>query len=61
MAKRKHQDVRLTLTAVRLPSEVLEGLRRVRERDGVGISEQVRRALTIWLKARRALPKRGRG
>ncbi|MDP1568962.1 MAG: ribbon-helix-helix domain-containing protein [Vicinamibacterales bacterium] len=36
-------------TAFRIDPEILEGLRQVKERDGVPVSEQVRRALTAWL------------
>jgi len=36
-------------TNFRLESELLEGLRRIKERDGIGISEQVRRAVQDWL------------
>jgi hypothetical protein len=39
-------------TNFRLESELLEGLREVRERDGIPISEQVRRAIRDWLKAK---------
>lgn len=44
---------RQTLTAFRLPADILDAMRYVRERDGIGLSEQVRRAL------RDALVKRG--
>jgi len=33
-----------------LESELLEGLQQVRERDGIPVSEQVRRAIQAWLK-----------
>jgi hypothetical protein len=33
-----------------IDAELLEGLRRVKDRDGIGISEQVRRAIRSWLK-----------
>lgn len=36
-------------TTYRIDDDILEGLRQVRERDGVPVSEQVRRALTAWL------------
>ncbi len=36
-------------TNFRLESELLEGLQRIKERDGIGISEQVRRAVQDWL------------
>jgi len=36
-----------------LESELLEGLQQVRERDGIPVSEQVRRAIQAWLKEKR--------
>jgi hypothetical protein len=39
-------------TAFRIESEILDGLKEVRERDGVPISEQVRRALRSWLESK---------
>jgi len=36
-------------TGFRIEPEILDGLKAVKERDGVPISEQVRRALTAWL------------
>jgi hypothetical protein len=36
-------------TAFRIDREILAGLQTVKERDGVPISEQVRRALVAWL------------
>jgi len=33
-----------------LESELLAGLQQVRERDGIPVSEQVRRAIQAWLK-----------
>jgi hypothetical protein len=40
----------------RIGDELLHGLRVVRERDGVSVSEQVRRAVRSWLVERRVLP-----
>jgi hypothetical protein len=37
------------LTAFRIDPDVMEGLRRVKDRDGVPISVQVDRALRAWL------------
>jgi hypothetical protein len=37
------------LTAFRIDPDVMEGLRRVKDRDGVPISVQVDRALRTWL------------
>ena len=39
-------------TAFRLDPEILDGLQAVKDRDGVPISEQVRRALKAWLEGR---------
>jgi hypothetical protein len=39
------------LTAFRIAPEVMAGLRRVKERDGVPLSVQVHRALVAWLKS----------
>jgi hypothetical protein len=36
-------------TAFRLDPELLDGLLFVKERDGIPLSEQVRRALRTWL------------
>jgi hypothetical protein len=33
----------------RVEDDLLEGLREVKERDGIPVSEQVRRALRAWL------------
>jgi hypothetical protein len=38
--------------AFRIDPPILEGLQTVKERDGVPISEQVRRALRAWLEAK---------
>ena len=40
---------RRKLAAFRLDREIIDGLRRVKERDGIPTSEQVRRALIEWL------------
>ncbi len=39
-------------TAFRIEPEILDGLQRVKIRDGIPISEQVRRALREWLARR---------
>ena len=36
-------------TAFRLEAEIRDGLQAVKERDGIPLSEQVRRALRAWL------------
>ena len=43
-------------TAFRLDQDLMNGLRAVKERDGVPISEQVRRAVRVWLEAKGAMP-----
>ena len=39
-------------TAFRLDMDLMEGLRTVKERDGIPISEQVRRAVKAWLESK---------
>jgi hypothetical protein len=36
----------------RIDEEILDALRRIKERDGVPISEQLRRALLAWIQAK---------
>ena len=45
MAPRKHH-------AFRIDEDLFEGLQTIAERDGVQISEQVRRAIRAWLEAK---------
>jgi hypothetical protein len=57
----REQMPRLVAATFRLEPEILDGLDKVKVRDGIPHSEQVRRALKAWLKARRVLsaaPKR---
>jgi hypothetical protein len=42
----------LQQTNIRIDSELIDGLRFVLERDGVPVSEQVRRAIRMWLKSK---------
>jgi Arc/MetJ-type ribon-helix-helix transcriptional regulator len=42
----------LIATTFRLEENIVEGLRLVKERDGIPVSEQVRRALRAWLEER---------
>ena len=49
MAQRK-------LAAFRLDPEIIAGLEEVKQRDGVPVSEQVRRALVAWLETKRVNP-----
>ena len=37
------------LTAFRVEADIMAGLRRVKDRDGVPLSVQVDRALRVWL------------
>jgi predicted transcriptional regulator len=39
-----------TTTTMRLEDELLEGLQALKDRDGVPVSEQIRRAIAAWLK-----------
>jgi hypothetical protein len=41
------------LTAFRLEPEIIDGLRRVKDRDGIPFSIQVDRALRAWLEKKR--------
>lgn len=34
---------------IRIDDDLMEGLRRVRDRVGVPVSEQIRRAIRVWL------------
>jgi hypothetical protein len=36
----------------RLEAELIEALERVKQRDGIGLTEQVRRALQAWVKSK---------
>jgi hypothetical protein len=36
----------------RIDQDLIDGLERIRVRDGVGVSEQVRRAIAAWLVAK---------
>ena len=42
----------LRQTNIRIDSELLDGLRAILERDGVPVSEQVRRAIRMWLESK---------
>ena len=44
-----------------LEPELAAGLKRVKQRDGIGEGEQVRRALARWLRSKRALTVRKGG
>ena len=39
-------------TTFRLETEIMDALNEIRERDGVAVSEQVRRALKQWIEAK---------
>jgi hypothetical protein len=39
----------LKLTAFRIDAETLQGLQAIKERDGIPIGEQARRALREWI------------
>jgi hypothetical protein len=49
------QSGTLTLkpTTFRLETEIMDALAVIRERDGIGVSEQVRRALKQWIAEKR--------
>jgi hypothetical protein len=46
------------MTAFRIEPEIMDGLRRVKNRDGVPFSVQVDRALRAWLKKKGVAVKR---
>jgi hypothetical protein len=45
-------------TAFRIDPEIMAALQEVKERDGIPLSEQVRRALTAWLEQKGVLTKK---
>lgn len=46
------------LAAFRLPSQVLDALRQIKDRDGISLTDQVHRALDAWIESRRVTPKK---
>jgi len=40
------------LTAFRLDPALLDALQRIKARDGIGLAEQVRRALAAWVQSK---------
>lgn len=44
-------------TAFRIEPDILDGLQAIKERDGVPISEQVRRALRRWVEEKGVMQK----
>jgi Arc/MetJ-type ribon-helix-helix transcriptional regulator len=45
-------------TTVRIDDALLDGLQQLKERDGVPISEQVRRAIQAWLEQKGIKPRK---
>ena len=45
----------LRQTAFRIESDLLEALQEIKRRDGVPVSEQVRRALQAWVESKRVM------
>lgn len=45
------------MTTVRLPDDLLAAMAKLQERDGIPVSEQIRRALRDWLTTKRVLRK----
>lgn len=41
-----------TASTFRIENELMTALREIKERDGVPISEQVRRALVMWIESK---------
>lgn len=52
--QRDYTEVQLTLkpTTFRLETEIMTALAEIRDRDGIAVSEQVRRALKQWIEAK---------
>ena len=48
------------LTALRLDDDLLEGMRRLQERDGISFSEQMRRAIRPWLESKGVIKAQGK-
>ena len=48
------------MATFRIDEELLEGLREVWDRDGVAPSEQIRRAIRMWLESKGVIKKAGR-
>ncbi|MDP6581608.1 MAG: ribbon-helix-helix protein, CopG family [Vicinamibacterales bacterium] len=42
----------LKATTFRLEAELLDALQEIKERDGVPVTEQVRRGILLWLKSK---------
>ena len=45
--------VRSRIVTFRVDEELFAGMQRLTERDGIPVSEQVRRALRMWLEAKK--------
>jgi hypothetical protein len=48
------------MTTFRIDDELLKALRDVHEREGIQISEQVRRAIRLWLESKGVVAKAAR-
>jgi hypothetical protein len=48
----KHADTPRKIATFRIDQELLDGMELVWERDGVAVSEQVRRAIRAWLEGK---------
>lgn len=46
------------LTNFRIDDELMDALETIRERDGIPVSEQVRRAIELWLAEKGVAPKK---
>ncbi len=47
-----------TVITVRLPDDLVAAMAKLQARDGIGASEQIRRALREWLKTKRVYRER---
>jgi hypothetical protein len=52
----KHAASPRKVTTFRIDQELLDGIQQVWERDGVAVSEQVRRAIKAWLESKGVKP-----
>ena len=49
-------DRDMTTTTIRLPADLIRSMQALHARDGIVMSEQIRRALREWLTAKKVYP-----
>jgi len=52
VAMTKHADTPRKVMTFRIDDDLIEGMDKLWERDGIAVSEQVRRALRVWLESK---------